>query len=76
MEMEGGDYFLSRCQRGNSAQIEVAVALEKQDFSSAQLIQHPEHDGLWTAGQKSAGDSTFCMKKRERERRSCDRTHL
>ncbi len=59
---------LSRCQRGNSAQVVVAVALEKQDFSSSHLIQHPEHDGMWTASQKSAGDSTFCMRREERRR--------
>lgn len=50
VDAEGAMY---RCQRGNyQLRGGLAVALEKQDVvSSPQLIQHPEHDGLWTASQ-------------------------
>jgi hypothetical protein len=43
------------------------LLLRSRNFSSSLLIQHPEHDSLWTASQKSAGDSTFYMKEEEEE---------
>lgn len=67
MEASFTPIFVSLPTGQFSSDNEVAVALEKQDFSSSLLIQHPEHDGLWTASQKSAGDSTFYMKEEERE---------
>jgi hypothetical protein len=44
---------------------DLLLLLRSRIFSSSLLIQHPEHDGLWTASQKSAGDSTFYMGRRE-----------